>query len=84
MSDRLTVGYLHLGKPESGVVRYGRLLAYVWVDETMVNAELLRRGLAQVMTVPPNVRHQPLFLKLQREARDAGRGLWREPAPTAR
>ena len=64
--------------------RYGRLLAYVWVDETMVNAELLRRGLAQVMTVPPNVRHQPLFLKLQREARDAGRGLWREPAPTAR
>jgi len=29
------------------------------------------------MTVPPNVRHQELFVKLQREARDAGRGLWR-------
>lgn len=64
--------------------RYGRLLAYVWVDDTMVNAELVRRGFAQVMTVPPNVRHQPLFLKLQREAREAGRGLWREPAPAAR
>jgi micrococcal nuclease len=64
--------------------RYGRLLAYVWVDDTMINAELVRRGFAQVMTVPPNVRHQSLFLKLQREAREAGRGLWADPAPTAR
>jgi len=57
--------------------RYGRLLAYVWVGDTMVNAELVRLGYAQVMTVPPNVRYQDLFLKLQREARDASRGLWR-------
>jgi len=56
--------------------RYGRLLAYVWVGNTMVNAELLRLGYAQVMTVPPNVRHQDLFIKLQREARDSHRGLW--------
>ena len=64
--------------------RHGRLLAYVWVDDTMVNAELVRRGFAQVMTVPPNVRHQLLFLRLQRDARAAGRGLWRDPTPTAR
>jgi micrococcal nuclease len=57
--------------------RHGRLLAYVWIGDVMVNAELVRLGYAQVTTVPPNVRHQELFLKLQREARDAGRGLWR-------
>jgi micrococcal nuclease len=57
--------------------RYGRLLAYVWVGEIMINAELVRRGYAQVMTVPPNVRHQALFVKLQRDAREAERGLWR-------
>jgi micrococcal nuclease len=56
--------------------RYGRLLAYVWTGDTMVNAELVRLGYAQVMTVPPNVRYQKLFVKLQREARDAHRGLW--------
>jgi micrococcal nuclease len=56
--------------------RYGRLLAYVWIGDTMVNAELLRRGYAQVMTIPPNVRHQALFVKLQREAREGGQGLW--------
>lgn len=60
--------------------RYGRLLAYVWVGDTMVNAELVRLGYAQVMTVPPNVRHQALFVKLQREAREADRGLWRRSA----
>lgn len=57
--------------------RYGRLLAYVWVGQTMVNAELVGQGYAQVMTVPPNVRYQQLFLRLQREAREASRGLWR-------
>ena len=56
--------------------RHGRLLAYVWVADLMVNAELVRRGFAQVMTVPPNVRYQALFLRLQREARAAARGLW--------
>jgi micrococcal nuclease len=56
--------------------RYGRLLAYVWVGDLMVNAELVRRGYAEVMTVPPNVRHQALFLRLQREARESARGLW--------
>jgi micrococcal nuclease len=59
---------------------YGRLLAYVWAGDTMVNAELVRLGYAQVMTVPPNVRHAALFLKLQRDAREAGRGLWGQPA----
>lgn len=59
--------------------RYGRLLAYVYVGETMINAELVRRGFAQVMTVPPNVRHQALFVRLQREAREHGRGLWASP-----
>jgi micrococcal nuclease len=59
---------------------YGRLLAYVWVRRArrrvMANAEMIRRGFAQVMTIPPNVKYQGLFLTLQREARTARRGLW--------
>ncbi|MBW8056808.1 MAG: thermonuclease family protein [candidate division NC10 bacterium] len=46
-------------------------------DGTFVNAWLVENGYAMVMTVPPNVKYQDLFLKLQREAREAGRGLWR-------
>lgn len=58
--------------------RNGRLLAYVYADRLMVNAEMVRLGYAQAMTVPPNVKHQRLFLELEREARAAGRGLWKE------
>jgi micrococcal nuclease len=61
--------------------RYGRLLAYVSVGEMMVNAEMVAQGYAQVMTIPPNVRHQDLFLKLQREARLLQIGLWQGTGP---
>ena len=58
--------------------RYGRLLAYVFLkDGTFVNAWLVEHGFAQVATFPPNVKHEGLFRKLQREAREKGRGLWR-------
>ena len=58
--------------------RYGRTLAYVYLEDgTFVNAWLVENGYAMVMTVPPNVKHQELFLKLQREAREARRGLWK-------
>ncbi len=56
--------------------RYGRLLAYVWVDDVFVNEELVRRGYARVATYPPNVRYQERFLAAEREARGADRGLW--------
>lgn len=59
--------------------RYGRLLAYVRrkEDGLFVNAELVARGYAQVLTVPPNVRYADRFLALQRRARERGLGLWR-------
>lgn len=57
--------------------RYGRLLAYVHLpDGRMVNAEILREGLATVLTIPPNVRHAADFLRAQRDARQGRRGLW--------
>lgn len=56
--------------------RYGRLLAYVYVGEVSVNAELLAQGYAQTLTYPPNVRYVELFTYLQRAARESGRGLW--------
>lgn len=57
--------------------RYGRLLAYVYLEDgTFVNAELVGQGYAQIMTIPPNVKYVDLFLRLQREARENSRGLW--------
>jgi micrococcal nuclease len=41
-----------------------------------VNATIIKAGYAQVMTVPPNVKYQELFLELEKEAREQRRGLW--------
>lgn len=56
--------------------KYGRAVAYVYADELFVNAAMLKEGYAMVYTLPPNVKYQELFLKLQRDARDNGKGLW--------
>lgn len=58
--------------------RYGRTLAYVYraSDGLFVNAALVRDGYAYAYTYPPNVAHSEEFVALQREAREADRGLW--------
>ncbi|MBI3323170.1 MAG: thermonuclease family protein [Candidatus Omnitrophica bacterium] len=56
--------------------RYGRLLAYVFVDGRMVNAALLEEGYAQLLTIPPNVKYAEPFRRFVQEARAAHRGLW--------
>ena len=56
--------------------RYGRLLAYVYLGNRFVNAELLRRGLAETLTIPPNDRFAARFERLEIAAARAGRGLW--------
>lgn len=56
--------------------RYGRLLAYAWDGDVLVNATLLREGHALRLTIPPNVRHADELARAEAAARDARRGLW--------
>ena len=57
--------------------RYGRTLAYLWLDdERLLNEELLRAGVAVVAVYPPNVRHVDRLRAAQAEAREGKTGLW--------
>jgi micrococcal nuclease len=64
--------------------RYGRTLAYVYLDDgTFVNADLVKKGYATVMTMPPNVKHADEFVKLADKARKQKKGLWKpDPSQT--
>lgn len=55
---------------------YGRLLAYVYLGDRFVNAELVRRGLARTLNIPPNDRFAGRLKRLEIAAARAGRGLW--------
>ena len=60
---------------------YGRLLAYVYVGDRFVNAELVRRGYATTLTIPPNDTFADRFDRLQQRAGNRGRGLWGRCGP---
>ena len=67
--------------------RYGRHLAYIWLNnpktinestirESMFNAKLLLGGYAKVMIIRPNKRYESEFRKFQDEARNKKLGVW--------
>ncbi len=56
--------------------RYGRLLAYVSVGDTLVNEWLVRGGFAESRDYPPNLRHQRRLDAAEREARGASLLMW--------
>lgn len=64
---------------ESDVERrdvYGRRLAYVYLDGHRYEDELLRKGYARFLVIPPNDAHGRDLLAAELAARRAGRGLW--------
>lgn len=63
--------------------RFGRLLRYVWVGDTLVNAELVRRGWAEARRYPPDVMLAPLLEQAQAEAVRDGAGMWEDAEPPA-
>jgi micrococcal nuclease len=67
---------VRLEKDVSDTDRYGRLLRYVYVDDTFINFELVAQGYARAASFPPDVAHQDTFQEAETDAREAGRGLW--------
>lgn len=57
--------------------KYGRLLAYVYLENgEMLNEKLIKEGYAQIATYPPNVKYADKFKSLQEEARKNKVGFW--------
>ena len=56
--------------------RYGRLLAYVWRGDLLVNAELIRLGYGKPLEIAPNLAHAAQLRRLASAARRERRGLW--------
>ena len=60
--------------------RYGRLLAYVWLEDgRLFNGMLVARGYALPLTIAPNDQLAPRFRSEEAQARRARAGMWRRP-----
>jgi endonuclease YncB( thermonuclease family) len=64
-------------KPQT-IDRYGRTVGRVFADDLDVNAEMVRQGFAWVYR---RYSKDVALLRLEEEARAAGRGLWSQPPP---
>ncbi len=58
--------------------RYGRLLAHAFLtDGQNVQATLLKQGVANAITMPPNTLFASCYLEMERYARCNNKGLWK-------
>lgn len=56
--------------------RYGRLLAYVYVDGICYNEKLLEEGYAKVMMISPNVKNSKYYRQIEKQAKENNVGFW--------
>ncbi len=55
---------------------YGRLLRYIYIGDTFVNAEMVRQGWAWSIAYPPDIKYQVYLEAMENEARELKRGFW--------
>ncbi|GAI39221.1 unnamed protein product, partial [marine sediment metagenome] len=67
---------VRLEKDISETDQYGRLLRYVYVGDILVNAELVRQGLAWAKPYPPDTKYQNILEKAEAEAKRDKIGIW--------
>jgi micrococcal nuclease len=73
----LASGEARLSFDRERVDRFGRFLAYVWVDERMLNEELLRAGLARFEAhFSYSQANKDRFRRAQQQAKREHLGIW--------
>jgi micrococcal nuclease len=70
---------IHLSYDQNKRDRFGRLLAYVWINDTLYNNQIIRDGYAFAYTkFPFKDEYMEMFRESERYARINNRGLWAE------
>lgn len=67
---------VRLEKDEEDEDQYGRWLRYVYVNDTLVNLEMVGQGLAISYEFQPNVKYSEEFKEAEQEAREEKIGIW--------
>lgn len=55
---------------------YGRYLRYVWLNDTLINVEIVKKGVAIAKLFDPNAKYQYLIAKAEQEAMENHVGIW--------
>jgi len=69
---------VELQRGEQNKDKYDRLLRYVYIDGTFVNAELVAQGYAKAFIFNPNERYSQVLIQLEQYAKMKNNGIWAE------
>ncbi len=67
---------VQMEKDVSETDKYGRLLRYIWIDNILINKQLVRDGFAFAKTFPPDVARQDELRSAGTMAQVEKKGLW--------
>lgn len=56
--------------------RYGRILAYIWLNEELINETMVKDGYAFSSAYPPDIKYQSVLDAAEKYARTNELGLW--------
>lgn len=74
--EEMLAGEVRLETDEEETDRFGRMLAYIWAGEILVNERLAAEGLALSRAYQPNVSRQTVLDRAAADARRGGVGMW--------
>lgn len=67
---------VRIEKDVSETDKFGRLLRYVYIDDSLINEQLVSEGYAFASSYPPDVKYQERLKAAELDARENKRGLW--------
>lgn len=68
---------VHIERDVEKKDKYGRVLAYVFVEGGLhINLELVKKGFASLNIYPPNLKYTDVLLKAQKQAEKKQLGIW--------
>lgn len=71
-------GNLFVELDEEEFDHHGRLLAYIWLEDLMLNEYLCKEGMAYAKKYPPNLKHQHILESAMNYAKENKLGIWAE------
>ncbi len=74
--EELLGGEVRLETDEEETDRFGRMLAYLWAGNILVNEQLAAEGLALARGYPPNISRQAVLDAAEADARRERAGMW--------
>lgn len=76
MEELVLLKNITLERDKEDKDKYDRLLRYIYTNETFVNLQMVREGLAVAYIYEPNVKYREQFVETERTARSEGGCVW--------